>query len=106
MKAVVVLTTAPSEAVARRLARTLVAERRAACVTVLPGARSVYRWRGRIERASERLLLIKTTVPRRRALVARLKALHPYTLPEILWFPAGGSPDYLAWLRGALRGRP
>lgn len=91
-------------ATAERIATALVEEGLAACVTLLPGARSVYRWRGAIEHADECVLLIKARADDYPALEQRLLALHPYDVPELLALPVlGGNPDYLAWLeaRGA-----
>lgn len=94
-----VLTTCPDEATARRIARTLVEERLAACVNVLPPMHSVYRWKGKVEDATEQLLIIKIAAQRYAAVQDRLRALHPYELPEIIAVPlADGLPDYLAWL--------
>jgi len=85
---------------ARAIARALVEERLAACVNVLPGATSVYRWQGKVEESREVLLLIKSTTARARRLEARVKALHAYELPEVLTLKvAGGSAAYLRWLR-------
>lgn len=97
----VVLVTAPDEACAERIAAALVEERLAACVSQLAPLRSTYRWQGAIERAEERLLLAKTTAARFDALAARVRALHPYEVPEILALPVvAGSAAYLAWLAG------
>ena len=94
-----VLTNLPDEASADRIAQALVEERLAACVNVLGPCRSVYRWQGRIERAQETPLLIKTSQDRYGALERRLRELHPYELPEILaWRPDGGPSDYAAWV--------
>jgi periplasmic divalent cation tolerance protein len=91
--------TCPDLASAERVAETLVSERLAACVNLLPNVRSVYRWQGAVERADEVLLLIKTTRERLDALAARVPALHPYELPELLAVEAvGGLPDYLDWV--------
>ncbi len=77
----------------------LVAERLAACVNVVGGVTSVYRWRDGIERANEVLLLIKTTAAQLDALQQRIVALHPYELPELIAVEAvGGSPAYLDWI--------
>jgi len=96
----VVLVTAPDPATAERLARTLVEERLAACVNVVPAIRSIYRWEGRVEEADELLLLAKTRADRGAALAARVRELHPYALPEVLELPAlGGSEAYLGWVR-------
>jgi periplasmic divalent cation tolerance protein len=97
---VVVLTTIGADADAAALARTLVEERLAACVNVLPPMTSVYRWKGQIEQDREQQMLIKTTAGRVAALEARLRTLHPYDVPEFLVIRvAGGSDAYLAWLR-------
>jgi periplasmic divalent cation tolerance protein len=88
-----VLSTCPDAQAADTLATALVEERLAACVNVLPGVRSTYRWQGRIERDDEVLLLIKTTADRQDALIARLQALHPYELPEAVAVEiSGGLP--------------
>ena len=93
------LSTCPDPQTADVLARALVDERLAACVNVLPGVVSTYRWQGAVERDEEVLLLIKTTADRQDALVARLQALHPYELPEALAVEAvGGLAAYLAWV--------
>ena len=89
---------------ARRVARALVAERLAACVNVVPGVASIYRWKGKVEEAREALLLVKSTSSRAKRLEARVKAMHSYDVPEILTLnAAGGSADYLRWLRESSR---
>lgn len=86
---------------ARRLARTLVEEGLAACVTTLSGVESIYRWQGAIESAAEWLLLIKSTQERYPDLERRIVELHTYDTPEILAVPASAGLDrYLEWLRG------
>jgi periplasmic divalent cation tolerance protein len=96
----IALTTVADRAAADRLAHALVDERLAACVTILPAAHSVYRWQGAVESADELLLVIKTTVDAWPRLVARLPALHPYALPELVALaPTDASPAYAAWVR-------
>jgi periplasmic divalent cation tolerance protein len=101
---VVVFCTAPSvgsggKLGAAALAETLVQERHCACVSMLPGVASVYRWEGKVERAEEVLLMIKTTGERVAALRERLLQLHPYTVPEFLVLEAmDGLPAYLRWV--------
>lgn len=93
------LSTCPDAASAERIACALLSERLAACVTQLPGARSSYRWQGRIVHEQEIQLLIKTSAARLPATLARLQALHPYTLPEAVALPiTAGLPAYLAWI--------
>ncbi len=93
-----VLCTAPAEA-AETLASTLVEERLAACVNVLAGVVSVYRWKGAVERSGESLLVVKTSDAALAALVARIAEIHPYSTPEIVAVdPAQVNPAYLAWV--------
>ncbi len=100
---IVVTTTADAEE-AGRLAHSLIDERLAACVTLIPAARSIYRWKGEVETASETLLLIKTVEEQIPALEVRLRALHSYQTPEFLILKVeAGSPDYLDWLQANLK---
>lgn len=102
--AVALLCTAPSEEVARSLARSLVSARLAACVQLLPGATSVYTWKGELCEDSETLLLIKSRRDLLPALHEALVAAHPYDTPELLSLPVeAGSSRYLAWLRDNTR---
>ena len=94
-----VLTTCPDAELAGRIAHTLVNEKIAACVNVLPPMQSVYRWRGRVESATEQLLVIKTRVADYPTVEKRIRELHSYELPEVIAVPiATGLPAYLAWL--------
>lgn len=98
----IVLTTVPADPNGASLARTLVEERLAACVNLLPAMSSIYRWQGAVESADERQLVIKTTRERVEALQRRIAELHPYDVPEMLVLPvAGASAAYAAWLREA-----
>ena len=91
--------TCPDVDSAARLAEALVEERLAACVNVMPGLRSVYRWQGAVERSDEVLLLIKTTRSRLPALSARVLELHSHELPEVVAVEVvGGLPAYLDWV--------
>lgn len=97
-----VLSCVPDQASADLIAGQLVREHLAACVNMMPGIRSVYEWRGKVEQAAEVLLLIKTTAPRFEALAAALRAAHPYELPEIVAVRLDrGLEDYLQWVRSA-----
>lgn len=100
--AILILTACPDEATAARIARDLVESGLAACVSRVPGIHSTYRWEGRLQDEPEVLLIIKTLAIRYQTLEMRLKSLHPYEVPEIIALPvAGGSPEYLSWLRTA-----
>jgi periplasmic divalent cation tolerance protein len=100
----IVLTTAATADEAERLARVLVEERLAACATLVPSVRSIYRWQGKIEDASETLLLIKTAAEQLPTLQARLAALHSYQMPEFLVLSVeAGTQGYLEWLAENLR---
>ncbi len=94
-----VLSTVASEEDALRIAAALVEGQLAACVNVLPPVRSIYRWKGELQREEERLLLIKTRGERFLELRQALLAMHPYEVPEVLAVPiADGHPPYLEWL--------
>src|SRR5579875_1435188 len=96
----VVFCTCENRQQASHIAEALVGERLAACVNILPGVESVYRWQGAVEKAAEILLLIKTTSERLPALESRIKELHSYDTPEVIALPiADGSEKYLSWLR-------
>lgn len=98
-----VFTTFEREEDAARVVRTLVEERLAACGNLLPGARSLYRWKGAIEDAREVVVLLKTRKQDWSALVSRLHDLHPYETPECIAVRvAAGAPKYMAWLEAAL----
>ncbi|MCQ8116715.1 divalent-cation tolerance protein CutA [Methylomonas rosea] len=98
-----ILCTCPDLEVADKLAGTLITQKLAACVNILPGVRSVYEWQGEIETAQEHLLLIKSHQDRYAAIEATLKSLHPYQLPEIIAVAIeSGSLDYLKWIDSCL----
>jgi len=99
----IVLTTLGADADAATLARTLVEERLAACVNILPAMTSIYRWKEKVEQDREQQVVIKTTTDRVVALQARLRQLHPYELPEFLVLNASGSEAYLAWVGESAR---
>jgi len=89
----------PDQGSGERIAQALVEERLAACVNQVPGLVSTYRWEGKVQKADECLLLIKTTGARFEAVKERIKALHSYELPEIIALPiTAGSSEYLNWL--------
>lgn len=105
---VVVLSTVATAEDAERLARALVERRLAACVNVVPGLTSIYRWEGEVRKDEERLLVIKTRAELFEDVRAVLVELHPYDLPEVIALPvAAGHAPYLGWLdEGLTRDRP
>ena len=97
----VVLSTVPNEQVGEQIAHALLKEQLAACVNIVPGLRSLYRWQGAVQDDRELLLIIKTRSEHYEALEQRIKALHPYEVCEVLAFDvAAGSRAYLDWVLG------
>ncbi|MBI2201533.1 MAG: divalent-cation tolerance protein CutA [Armatimonadetes bacterium] len=106
MSHVVVLVTGPSADEAERIGRALVEERLAACANLIPSISSAYWWKGKIEEASEALLVLKTRQDLVERLVTRVRALHSYTVPEVIALPIlGGNPDYLQWIDDSVESR-
>lgn len=96
----VVFVTVSSEEEGMKIARALVAKKLAACVNLVPGVRSVFRWKGEVKDEKELLLVVKTREPKLAHLVQAVKELHSYTVPETIALPIlGGSEAYLGWLR-------
>jgi periplasmic divalent cation tolerance protein len=102
----VVLVTAPDAEVGARIGRALVEEGLAACANLVPGVRSIYRWQGSVHEDPEVLLILKTRAALAAPLAARVRALHPYELPEVITLAVtGGSEAYLDWVRSAAEAR-
>lgn len=96
---IVILCTVPDRRSGEKIAQALVQERLAACVNLLPGVVSTYRWEGAVKQEEELLLLIKTSGARFEAVRERIQALHPYELPEIIALSiTAGDSNYLNWL--------
>lgn len=100
---ILILTTMPDDDRADSLARTLVEERLAACVNVHGPMTSTYRWQGKVEIEPERQVVIKTTRARAAALETRLRALHPYELPEFVVIDGAASEAYAGWVNETTR---
>jgi periplasmic divalent cation tolerance protein len=102
--AVVVLVACPSAEKAAEIARALVEERLAACASVVPSVRSLYRWEGEVRDDAEALLVAKTARDRFEALRARVLTLHPYEVPEVIALPVeAGHVPYLDWIAASTR---
>lgn len=101
-----ILCTCPDQKVAAKLASLLVEQHYAACVNIVPGLTSVYRWQGKVETDSEYLLLIKSRADCYSAVEGIVQEHHPYELPEVIAVPIDkGLAGYLQWIDGELRGR-
>ena len=93
------LSTFPDTETARRISNQLVTEKFAACANVLPGVESIYRWKGKVETANETLVFFKVSEDRQTAFQEKLRSLHPYEVPEIIFVPVTrGLPEYLRWV--------
>ena len=102
----VVLSTASDEEEARQIARELLEERLAACVSIFRGVYSLYHWQGRVEESSESLMIIKTREDRVDEVIATIRRLHSYQTPEIIALPVEkGLKEYLDWIDAALEGK-
>ena len=98
-KILLALSTFPDAETARRISNQLVTEKFAACANILPGVESIYRWEGKVETAAETLALFKLSEDRRSAFQEKLRSLHPYEVPEIIFASvSGGLPEYLGWV--------
>jgi periplasmic divalent cation tolerance protein len=101
----VIISTCASMEEGRRISAALVEEGLVACVNLLGGVESVYRWQGKVETSTEVLLMMKTTIARQSEALARLKALHPYDVPEGIVLPVlGGLAEYLGWVSASTSG--
>ena len=98
-KILLALSTFPDADTARQISDELVTERFAACANILPSVESIYRWKDNIESGNETLVLFKLSENRQSAFQDKLRSLHPYDVPEIIFVPlAGGLPEYLQWV--------
>ena len=98
-KILLALSTFPDRETAQRISNQLVAEKFAACANILPGVESIYRWKEKIETGNETLVFFKLSDDRQPAFQEKLRSLHPYEVPEIIFFPiSSGLPEYLRWV--------
>ncbi|HOW27566.1 MAG TPA: divalent-cation tolerance protein CutA [Elusimicrobiota bacterium] len=103
-KYAVVFVTVSSRREAEKVSRLVVGKKLAACVNIVPGVRSLYRWKGRIETSPEILLIMKTESSRMKRLIAAVRSAHSYSVPEIIALPVlSGHKDYLDWVSESLR---
>ena len=98
-KILLALSTFPDAETARRISNELVVGKFAACANILPSLESIYTWKDKIERADETLVFFKLSEDRQTAFQEKLRSLHPYDVPEIIFVPiSSGLPDYLRWV--------
>jgi periplasmic divalent cation tolerance protein len=98
-KVLLALSTFPDQETARRISNELVTKKLAACANILPGVESIYRWKEKIESGNETLVLFKLSEDRQSAFQEKLRSLHPYDVPEIIFVPiSSGLPEYLRWV--------
>jgi periplasmic divalent cation tolerance protein len=98
-KVLLALSTFPDQESARRISNELVTKKLAACANILPGVESIYRWKEKIESGNETLVLFKLSEDRQSAFQEKLRSLHPYDVPEIIFVPiSSGMPEYLRWV--------
>ena len=98
-KLLLALSTFPDRETAQRIAMELITEKLAACANILPQIESIYRWQGKIEHGNETLVFFKLSENRQSAFEEKLRSLHPYDVPEIIFLPIdAGLPDYLRWV--------
>ena len=93
------ISTFPDAETADRIAHTLITDKFAACANIIPAVHSIYRWKGKVEAAGEAIVFFKTTRDRQKAFQDKLRSLHPYEVPEIIYLKIDrGWPDYLRWV--------
>jgi len=98
-KILLALSTFPDAETARRISNELVTQKFVACANILPSVESIYTWKGKIEKADETLVFFKLSEDRQTAFQEKLRSLHPYDVPEIIFVPiSSGLPDYLRWV--------
>ena len=98
-KIVLALSAFPNRETAQRISNQLVTEKFAACANILPSIESIYRWKGKLETGTEALAFFKVSEDRQSDFQNKLRSLHPYEVPEIIFIPiVGGLPEYLRWV--------
>ena len=98
-KILLALSTFPDRATAQRISNQLITEKFAACANILPAVESIYRWKGKIETGNETLVFFKLSEDRQSAFQEKLRSLHAYEVPEIIFIPvSSGLPEYLRWV--------
>ena len=98
------LSTFPDRETAQRISNQVVAEKLAACANILPAVESIYRWKDKVETGNETLVIFKLGEDRQSAFQEKVRSLHPYEVPEIIFFPvSNGLPEYLHWVADSCR---
>ena len=104
MAVLLALSTFPDRETAQRVSNQLVAEKLAACANILPAVESIYRWKDKVETGNETLVIFKLSEDRQSAFQEKVRSLHPYEVPEIIFFPvSNGLPEYLHWVADSCR---
>lgn len=104
MKETVTFVTCGSAGEAKKIASALVRERLIACANIVPGVTSIFSWKGKVEQDREWLLILKSRMALSKRLIARVRTLHSYEVPEVISVPiTAGNPEYLKWVRGSTR---
>lgn len=104
MAVLLALSTFPDRETAQRISNQLVSEKLAACANILPAVESIYRWKDKIETGNETLVFFKLSEDRQKIFQEKLRALHPYEVPEIIFIPVlSGLPEYLRWVADSCR---
>jgi len=98
------LSTFPDRETAQRVSNQVVTDKLAACANILPAVESIYRWKDKVETGNETLVIFKLGEDRQSAFQEKVRSLHPYEVPEIIFFPvSNGLPEYLHWVADSCR---
>ncbi|OGS35425.1 MAG: hypothetical protein A2474_06670 [Elusimicrobia bacterium RIFOXYC2_FULL_34_12] len=103
MKYTIVFVTVPNKKEAKKIADIILKEKLVACVNIINKLESIYWWQGKIEKSNELLLIMKTKTSLSKELIKKIKSIHTYEVPEIIFLPiTAGNPDYLKWIDDSL----
>src|SRR5437016_8199298 len=104
VRVLLALSTFPDRETAQRVSYQVITEKFAACANILPAVESIYRWKGKVETGNEALVIFKLSEDRQSAFQEKMRSLHPYEVPEIIFFSVSdGLPEYLRWVADSCR---